>query len=89
MSVYDISHTDPTEIIGIEMTKDILDMIFIHDHLQGNDIMDRHEYDYEYDEENEDFDEAVARRLERLRRRNMTKSGDSLKSHPEESVTSI
>ena len=58
-------------------------------HLQGNDIMDRHEYDYDYDEENEDFDEAVARRLERLRRRNMTKSGDSLKSHPEESVTSI
>ena len=51
--------------------------------------MDRHEYDYDYDEENEDFDEAVARRLERLRRRNMTKSGDSLKSHPEESVTSI
>ena len=89
LSVYDISHTDPTEIIGIEMTKDILDMIFIHDRLQGNDIMDRHEYDYEYDEENEDFDEAVARRLERLRRRNMTKSGDSLKSHPEESVTSI
>ena len=57
LSVYDISNTDPTDILG-------------------NDIIDRHEAEL-MEEHDDDFDEAVARRLERLKRRASQRSGDS------------
>jgi hypothetical protein len=57
VSLYDISSTDPADILG-------------------NDVIGPSD-DEDEDVDEDDFDEAVMRRLERLRRRHCQRSGDS------------